>query len=227
MTEHVYKIIIDSMDIDYKSVIDFSKLKAYLKSEGRSIVWLSDKCGVDRVALSQIVRNVAFPKTDLIAKIASALKVPVSQIVEFKLDADEKKMAWFKDKVLPYLPDGENKGEVTYKPLRILTDMYLDYINGLKDSDKTANDLYDLIEPYRRRNRIGAEVKREWIEKAMEARGYDAGYKSERTDRKYRAKGLTPLTRSKIKNDKPLNIRAIYDICNFFGCSVDWVMSYK
>lgn len=214
------------MDIDYKELISFSKLKTYLKDDGRSLKWLADKCGIDQTRISAIVRNIAFPKTDVIAKIAFILKVPVSQIVEFKMNVDEKKKAWFENKMLPYSPDGESKGEVTYEPLRSMMTMYLDYINAIKDSDKTADDLFDMIEPYRRRNGIKSGVNAETARAGVEAR-FGKGYKSARTDRKYVTKGLIPETRRKLKTDKAVNIRTIYDICNFFGCSIDWVMSYK
>ena len=215
------------MDIDYKSVVDFSKLKEVLDERGTRYSFVADKVGVRSDVIGRIFRNEVFPKTDLIAHIACVLKVKVSDIVTFRMDVDEKKKAWFDGKELPYSPDGESKGEVTYEPLRLMMTMYLDYINAVKDSDKTVDDLFNLIEPYRRRNGLNAELKREWIEKSLVARGYEPGYKSKRTDRKYVAKGLTPQTRSKLKNDRAVNIRTIYDICNFFGCSVDWVMSYR
>lgn len=215
------------MDIDYKSVIDFSKLKTVLDERGTRYSFVADKVGIRSDIIGRIFRNEVFPKTDLIAHIACVLKVPVSDIVMFKIDVDEKKKAWFDGKVLPYSPDGEGKGDVTYEPLRSMMTMYLDYINAIKDSDKTADDLFDLIEPYRRRNGINAEHKKEWVEKALIAKGYEPGYKSKRTDRKYKAKGLTVETRRKLKNDRAVNIRTIYDICNFFGCGIDWIMSYK
>ena len=207
------------MDIEYKEVISFSKLKKCLKEDGRSLKWLAGKCGIDQTRISQIARDVAFPKTDLIAKICSVLKVPVSEIVEFKIESDKKKEAWSKDRVLPYSPDGEIKGEVTYEPLRLMMTMYLDYINGIKDSDKTVNELLDLIEPYRRRNGIA-----DGTEQARKASSKNVGGKSKR---KYVSKGIIPEIRTKLKHDRAVNIRTIYDICNFFGCNIDWVMSYK
>lgn len=207
------------MDIEYKEVISFSKLKRCLKEDGRSLKWLAGKCGIDQTRISQIARDVAFPKTDLIAKICSVLKVPVSEIVEFKIESDKKKEAWFKDRLLPYSPDGEIKGEVTYEPLRLMMTMYLDYINGIKDSDKTVNELLDLIEPYRRRNGIA-----DGTEQARKVSSKNVGGKSKR---KYVSKGIIPEIRTKLKHDRAVNIRTVYDICNFFGCNIDWVMSYK
>ena len=214
------------MDIDSKSVVDFSGLKTVLDERGTRYSFVADKVGIRSDVIGRIFRNEVFPKTDLIAHIACVLKVSVSDIVTFRMDVDEKKKAWFDGKVLPYSPDGESKGDVTYEPLRSMMTMYLDYINAIKDSDKTADDLFDMIEPYRRRNGIKCGVNAETARAGVEAR-FGKGYKSARTDRKYVTKGLIPETRRKLKTDKAVNIRTIYDICNFFGCSIDWVMSYK
>lgn len=213
------------MDIDYKTVIDFSNLKKIVDEKGFRYSFIAKKAGLRGDVLGRIFRNEVFPKTDLTAKLAFILDVPVSEIVFFKLDENKKKMTWFAEKELPYSPDGEVKGEVTYEPLRIMMDMYLDYLYANAGKEKTINDLFDLIEPYRRRNGLSPFLNNA-VEASLRSR-YGEGYKSARTDRKYKAKGLTPQTRLKLKNDRPLNIRAIYDICNFFGCSVDWVMSYK
>ena len=215
------------MDIDYKEVIDFSRLKTVINNSGLMKKFIGDKVGVRGDIIGRIYRNEMFPKTDLLAKIAAVLKVPLSEVVVFKLSADEKKKKWFEEKVLPYSPPSDPEGNVTYEPLRIMVNMYLDYYSDITGKDKTVNDLFDMIEPYRIRNGLVTVPTKENVKQALKARGFDDGYKSERTDRKYKAKGLTPVMRNKLKTDKPLNIRSLYDICNFFGCSIDWVMSYK
>lgn len=214
------------MDIEYKDVIDYRNLKTVIDERGLRYKFVAEKAGLRGDVLGRIFRNEIFPKTDLLAKIAFILKVPVSEIVSFKIDRDEKKEAWFKDRVLPYSAPEDAEGVLTYEPLRLLMTMYLDYINALKGTEKTVNDLLDMIEPYRRRNGLYV-ISKEAVKASLVARGYDPDYKSERTDRKYRAKGLTPQVRTKLKFDRPVNIRTVYDICNFFGCSVDWVMSWK
>lgn len=214
------------MDVEYKDVIDFSGIKKVLDERGVKVKYLAEKSGILPNRLTQICKNNVFPKSDSIARMASVLKVPVSAIVEFKLETDEKKKSWFKDRALPYTPAGETKGELTYEPLRLMIQMYLDYINELKDTDYNVNDLFDKIEPYRRRNGLYSPSDSDAVRKSLMARGYDPDYKSDRV-RHYVAKGLPPETRTKLRNDRALNIRTIYDICNFFGCSVDYVMSYK
>lgn len=215
------------MDIKYDEVIDFSPLKSLINERGVKVKWLAEKSGQLPNRVSQMMKNNVFPKTDVIAKFASVLKVPASQVVAFKgIEVVPQKKIWFDSHALPYQPEGDITGELTYEPLRLMMNMYLDYLYEQTGKEKTVNDLFDLIEPYRRRNGLVLMDDRK-RQAAMMARGYGPDYKSARTDRKYHAKGLTPETRTKLKFDRPLNIRTIYDICNFFGCSIDWVMSYK
>ena len=46
-----------------------------------------------------------------------------------------------------------------------------------------------------------------------------------KTSDKY--KGLSEEIRTKLRNDRPLNMSVIYEICKFLGCSIDFVMGYK
>lgn len=46
-----------------------------------------------------------------------------------------------------------------------------------------------------------------------------------KTSEKY--KGLSEEIRTKLRNDRPLNMSVIYEICKFLGCSIDFVMGYK
>ena len=212
------------MDIDYESVIDFGPAKKLIKDRGLKIKWLAEKTGLFPSNVSLILKNEAFPKTDVIAKMCWVLNVRPSEIISFKIDADDRKKMWFENKELPYLPEPGSSGELTYEPLRLMTNMYLDYLYEETGKDKSVDDLLDMIEPYRRRNGFnnGLDYKA-----ALEKRfGKDYVPKRSRAGQ-FKAKGLTNETRTKLKNDRPVNIRTVYDICNFFGCSIDWVMSYK
>lgn len=214
------------MDINYKEVIDFSILKDLIKEKRTTVKYVAEDVGIDQQRISMIIGGWNQPKTDIVVRIAWALKVPVSKIVNLKIDADEIKERWFSERTCPYTPPAEAKGELTYEPLFFTLSMYLDYYNTLKDEDKKEDDIFDLIEPYRRRNGVPG-LSGDSYKKALEARGFGADYKSERTGRKYEAKGLIPAIRSKLRKNKPLSMRTVYDICNFFGCSIDWVVSYK
>lgn len=214
------------MDIEYKEVISYSVLKETLDERGMKVKFLAEKLGVHPSVVSDICRNVCFPKTDLLARICSVLNVPASKVVSFRIDCDDKKKEWFASRELPYSPPSEPEGVLTYEPFRLMTAMYLEYYNSLSESDKTLSDLLDRIEPYRRRNGLVTPVRPDFVKKSLVARGYDEDYKSER-ERHYERKGLTPEMRLRLKKDRPLNIRSVYDICNFFGCSIDWIMSYK
>ena len=212
------------MDIDYKSAISFEPLKKVIEESGYKIKFIASKLGIEPTSLSGICNSRIFPTTDVIARIAFILKVPVSRIVSFDIKPSPKQEEWFKDRTPPSLPP-EAEGKLSYAPLWILVQMYLDYYNTLKGEDKKADDLFDMIEPYRRRNGLVNIDQARYARLAVEAR-FGEGYKSKR-ERTYKAKGLTVETRSKLKNDVTLNIRSVYDICNFFGCSIDWVVSYK
>lgn len=205
------------MDIDYKKVISFRRLKEVLNENRIKNYELANAVGCETTQISGIINGVAFPKTDLLAAICRALSVPASEICTFT-GYDIK--PYFKDMRVPYVPAKDAEGKVTYRPLRRFLEEYL-----REHEEKTADDLFDKIEPSRRRN---GQFNRASIKKALEARGITEDYevKRERARRDY-TKGLPFLTRTKLRQDRPLNIRNIYDICRFLGCSIDFVMSYK
>ena len=211
------------MDIEYGKVIDFSVIKELVRKKRTTISYLAEDVGISQSRMSSIIKGSNMPSTALLAKIAFVLKVPVSEVVRFDIKPTESQRKWFEEKVIPETEMKE--GLVSYEPLRIMMQMYLTYYNDRKNDEKTVNDLFDKIEPYRRRNGMVNIESARYARLGVEAR-FGEGYKAEK-HREYKAKGLTPETRTKLKNDVSLNIRTIYDLCKFFGCSVDWVMSYK
>ena len=208
------------MDIDYKEVISFRRLKECLQEKKIKIKELAEKLGIAPVQFSMITTGVAFPKTDLIARICKELNVPASEICLFRgIEINP----YFKDKELLYKPSADARGEVTYRPLRRFLEEYL-----AEHKDKTADDLYDKIEPARRRNNISGGFTEETMQKALAARGITSGYEiKEKRNRRDYSVGLPYVTRTKLRQDRPLNIRNVYDICKYLGCSIDFVMSYK
>ena len=215
------------MGTDYESLIDLSPARRLIDERGLKVKWLAEKIGVLPNRLSQMLQNNTFPKTDVIARMCAALKVYPSQIIDFKIDVDANKKRWFEEKALPYEPSSDATGELTYEPLRAMMNMYLDYLYDNTGKEKTVNDLLDMIEPYRRRCGIKGGGGKEASRAGVEARFGEGYVPKKKRNTVYVSKGLIPVTRTKLKNDRPLNIRIIYDICNFFGCSIDWVMSYK
>lgn len=207
------------MDINYKDVISFKRLKECLQEKGVSITNLASILNIDRNRLSGIIIGVAFPKTDLIARICRELDVPASEICLFRgIEINP----YFKDKELLYKPAADATGEVTYRPLRRFLEEYL-----AEHKDKTADDLYDRIEPARRNGTPG-DFTKETLKKSLLARGITEGYEvKEKRNRRDYSKGLPYVTRTKLRQDRPLNIRNIYDICKFLGCPIDFVMSHK
>lgn len=194
------------MDIDYRNEIRFSRLKELLGERRMTVKGLSGMTGIRADVLSHIMTGLTVPKTDVVARICSALRVPASRICEFR--GIETK-PYFRRLGVMYTPPKDAAGEVTYRPLRRFLDVYLE-----EHPEKTDNDLYDKIEPYGRRNRVYSTAGLE-------------RYRAERADRKDAEKGLPYATRTKIRQDRPLNLRTVYDICKFLGCSIDSVMGYK
>lgn len=184
--------------------------------------WLAEKTEQTRPRITNMLNNKSFPMTDIIGRIAGVLHVPVSQIVEFKgIVSDEKKKKWFDEHPNIYEPPASPEEVLTYKPLWFTLDDYLTYLFENAGKEKTEDELLDLIEPFKRRNGL------------INTTGLQAWHKEiDGTSKRNRvglvkAKGLTQETRTRLRRDRPVNIRMIYDICNFFGCSVDCVMSYK
>lgn len=208
------------MDIEYEKLIKFDELKGVIKERRTTVSYVEQDAGLGKQRVSRLITGWGIPLSDVPARIASVLGVPVSRIMRFEGIRERK---WFGERTNPYIRPDEPEGKLTYEPLRFTMNMYLDYYFEKTGKEKTVSDLYDMIEPCRRRNgiKVDPDISRLSVEKR-----FGVGYKSKR-ERKYVAKGLTPETRRKLKNDEPVNLRTIYDLCSFFGCSVDWIMSYK
>ena len=206
------------METEYKDLIDFHKLKECIISKRTTSKYVAEDTGMDKRRISQFINGFTIPMSDNVAKVCWALKVPVSELVDFK---GIKLNPYFD--TMPYVYDvpKDAVGEVTYKPLWNFLKIYLKDHEG-----KTANDLFDKIEPYRRR--IGLTNLTRAREASCKARGIDENFVARvKRQKDYYKTGLTEETRTKLHNDRPLSMRTIYDICKFLGCSVDFVMSYK
>lgn len=205
--------------------ISFKHLKTVIKTKGLSLAEIADKCGKKPTDISNIATNRRIPKTDLLAKICSVLGVYPSEITEFEgIKVNEK--FFTKDKRQP-LPD-IFEGAVTYKPMWMFLDDYIADWNRshAEDDQRTVKNLFDSIEPPRRVNGI-VRPDESAIQKARDARfgeGYKAEGKYRRTDY---SRGLPAETRTKLRNDRPLNLSVIYEVCKKLGCTIDFVMSYK
>ncbi len=209
---------------DYKNLIDFSKLKVCIANKRTTIKYLAEDSGTQQVRISQIIAGLSFPKTDIVAKICFVLKVPVTEIMEFK---GINTKSYFENKEHLYKLPESPIGELTYAPLWLLLDDFFKQEKAKTGTCRTANDLFDLIESSRRAAGTVPDTKKA-IEASLKARGIDEGYipKIQR-ERKPYPKGLTPETRTKLRKDRPLSIRTVYDICAFLQCTPDWIMSYK
>lgn len=205
--------------------ISFKHLRTIIKTKGCTSGEFASKCNRQVSFLSQITTGQSNPKTDLLARMCSVLKVYPSEIVSFEgIDINPKYFS--NDKRLP-LPN-EFTGELTYKPLWYFLDDYLAEVNKNRaegEPKKTANDLFNKIEPPRR-VKGDTSAYREISLKGIAAR-YGESYVAKGTVHTDYSKGLPGITRTKLRNDRPLNLEVIYEICKFLGCSIDFVLGYK
>lgn len=203
--------------------ISFRKLKTVIKTKGMTIASFAEKCEIPYTGISNICADRRVPKTDLLAKICSVLQVYPSEIVSFDgITVNEK---YFTDEKREPLPK-EFVGAVTYKPLWFfLADYLAEYNKGKEPSEKkTENDFFDSIEPPRRL--AGYKVTEGLGKKGVAAR-FGEGYESERKNRTDYSKGLPAVTRVKLRNDRPLNLSLVYEVCKKLGCTIDFVVGYK
>lgn len=193
---------------EYKELISFERLKEFIKGRGMKLSYVSEKtCGrSDYLSYMLCTKNLL--KTDKIASICAFFKCRPSDIMEFY--GFEIKEYFNKEPL--YIPPENPEGVVTYKP-------FWDFMASYQMShpDKTANDLFNIVGPLREMSdntkvRIAASIKDKY--------GTDVDFTSEGCI-------FSEASRTKIRHDKPVSVRAIYGICRALGCSPDWVMSYK
>lgn len=202
--------------------ISFRRLKTLIKTKGYNMGEFAQKCGLAATSLTSMCNDKRHPKTDLLAKVCSVLQVYPSEVVLFeKIKINENHFSDDKREKLPL----EFSGELTYKPLWDFLADYLNEWNKSNEIKKTEKDFFDSIEPPRRLNGVKAPPSENLI-KARNAR-WGEGYTSQRTNRTDYSKGLNAVTRTKLRNDKPLNLSVIYEICKKLGCTIDFVLSYK
>lgn len=209
--------------------ISFRRLKTVIKDKGFTLYEVAEKCGLAPTQLSRICSGGIQPLSDKLAKLCSVLKCYPSEIVSFDGVVINEK--YFSDDKREKLPS-ESNGELTYSPFWFFLGKYLEEVNKgkSKEEQKDHNDLFNQIEPPRRVNgQINDESKQKLREIILEningryGKDYEAQYKKH-TDY---SKGLPQATRTKIRNNRPLNLSVIYEICKFLGCSIDFVLGYK
>lgn len=203
------------MEDKHKDLISFQRLKELLQERGIKLKDFAAQAGIANMSI--LMCGASLPLTDKIAKMAGLLKVPVSEICLFrKIDIKP----YFEREPF-YKPSRDAGTELTYRPLRRFLEKYLE-----EHPEKTADDLYDKVESEKRAT--GAyDTSGKGIKAALAARGFSMGTKTEKGGQRDYSKGLSYLTRLKLKRDRPLNIRTIYEICRALGCTPGFVMSYK
>lgn len=205
--------------------ISFRHLKTVIRIKGITVKEVAERCGILATNLSKICNDGSTPKTDLLAKICSVLEVYPSEIVSFEgIKVNEKfEEGFWKREPLPE----KHNGELTYKPLWIFLEDYIADYNKDKENNekKDIKYFFDRIEPPRRLK--GIEIADKYMGKKYAEEKFGKDYVSPRKNKTDYSKGLPAATRTKLRNDRPLNLELIYQICKKLGCTIDYVLSYK
>lgn len=201
--------------------IKFIHLKSIIRVKGYTLSKVAEKCGIKSPYLTTICNSQRIPKTDLLAKLCAVLEVYPSEIVSF--DGIEVKPFFTNSRRLP-LPE-HFSGDVTYKPLLLLMADYITEWNTSHEEKITEKDIFDKIEPPRRVK--GCKIPDgKALVKAREVK-FGKNYKAAEYRRSDYSKGLPAQSRTKLRSDKSVNLSLIYEICKYFGCTVDFVLGYK
>lgn len=211
------------MKMDYRAMITFRRLKETIEEKRLKVSDVAERISVAPSEVSGVITGARLPKTDFLARICWAVGEDADSVCEFKgIEPTEYQREWFGRIGKLYVPDTDAKGDVTYRPLRRVLDMYLEERNRGGEARVTASDFFDRVEPPGRESGAGARG-RENIRAALTARGL-----SMEEERRTRCpRGLPYQTRAKLRHDRPLNIRTIYEICKVLGCTPGYVVSYK
>ena len=187
----------------YEDLIELDGLRMVLELKGISASELSVMIGRAPSYVWGIINGGHIPKTGVIAKVCSLLECPASAVVTFH---GIEYLETLKER--EFVKPEKAEGVVTYQPLRQL--IYDFYKDRPKEERKTLNDLFDSLPQH--------DVPR-WLV------GHEGHARNPEGKRKY--VGLTPDKRTKIRNDKEVGLRTIYDICKRMRCNIDYVMAYK
>lgn len=185
--------------------VSFYKLKSVIISRGMSIKEVGEKIGKDGDYVSAVIRGRVIPKSDVVAKMCWSLKCYPSEIMEFTgIVRDER---FFTDD--KRVPLGSER-ELSYGPLwRFLAGYQREH------PERDSKWLFDHIETPRK-------VSDKTLEALREARKERYGVEVEN-----KSLGLNKAVRTKLRNNRPLNLEIIYAVCKTLRCTVDFVIGCK
>lgn len=188
--------------------IDYSKLRQLCESYGISMKDAASRCDITYAQFRSLAVYNHNPTTDVIAKICYGFEIRPSVFVKFDFEYP---------RIAKLYGSGKCKKpcRVTYQPLK---ELFIDnLLKGKHPNDE--DELYVLLGNY---SPIDKDTQQKVIHCALNARNID--YNSENLKKR---DGLSTMLRTSIKNDKPVNMRLIYDICKVLECNIDNILYYK
>lgn len=182
-----------------------SKMRLYhLNNTGVGMIM-----GVSGETIRAMFFEKLYLKTDRWAKLCEYFKCGMNDLVEFH--GFEIKPRYQKPFFVYYEPMLHG---VSYEPLRIL------FENTYGDKWKTKlNDFFDKV-----KTPVQPRSDKEEHQKQFRKIAFgDENYVPKKED----GYGLTTVIRSKIRQDKPVMLKLIYNFCEVLGCTPDYIMSYN
>lgn len=196
-------------------MIDFSKLKGYLKVRGIKLKELAERAGMGYSTLLHMTYGYTVNSTGTVAKLCGILRCSVNDIVEFTDIEVAERYKVHRTGYYPPVYDG-----VTYEPLRHL------FKEVYGDSWKSKlSEMFDKVKQLSRT--VSEETEKRTLEKMMEANRIRAGGEFRSTGHGVMRPGLTADIRAKIRDDESVSFMYVYNICKVLHCTPDYVMDYK
>lgn len=200
--------------------INLMPLRETLLKKGETLLSFCREIGWNYHSLATMIDgNSGVFTTGKIAQIASYLKVPISQVVEFRGYEIKPEFSSKYGVIEVFEVPEVILGEPSYQPLKdLVKSFYKD-----KEEKKTLGDLFDKIEP-QKDGRQSNKGNLEGLRKGLIKRGIDPDNPKHE---KFKRPGMSDTIRSKITHDKSVNTHLIYKICKLLQCNVDFVFGWK
>lgn len=186
--------------------IDFSRLKEKLLKNGITLKEMSNRTGIGYSTMEQFIYGMSLPRTDKLMKLCAELRCSANDIVEFKGFEPSKRYETHRTDYYPPV-----YGRLTYEPLRRL---FLGFY-GEKWKSKLT-EFYGTLSHKVTEKQLRAAEK---VVPVMTGKDIKVSQDLERA-------GLTPRVRRNLDNDRPVDIKILYDICKALKCTPDYVIDY-
>lgn len=199
---------------EYSELFDYRKIEVTAREKKVFLKDVADKAGISKGGLSNIIAGKSFPTLETVLNICAAMKCSVSDVVDFKGYAVRD---FYKDKsaFTEHEPDNDSTYRTSFEPLRNLFKM-----NYGDQWEQKLRVFFEVVPRIETSPADKARVERMMLAKFGPELVNSISYQTGK-------KGITGNTRNDILNDRPVNIRIVYNICKVLCCPPEFVVTYK